>query len=78
MPSTSLSPETSKLIFKVTTDSQRIFVQIRQEIFEIFPESPTEFFLKVVDVQLTFADRDRGKLQVIFHRWGRDMVLNKI
>ena len=77
-PSPSLFPETSKLIFTVTTDSQRIFVHFRQETYEIFPESPTEFFLKVADVQITFINSDEGKLQVIYHRYGKDLILNKI
>ena len=77
-PNPSLFPETSKLVFTVTTDSQRIFVQFRQEKYEFFPESPTEFFFKVADIQLTFIDRDDGKLQVIYHRYGKDLILNKI
>ena len=77
-PSPSLFPETRKLVFTVTTDSQRIFVQVRQETYEFFPESPTEFFLEVADVQLTFVDREVGKLQVIYHRYGKDLILNKI
>ncbi|MGD1921447.1 MAG: serine hydrolase [Pleurocapsa sp.] len=48
-PSPFLPPEDSELVFTVTTDSQRIFIQVTGgERDEIFPESPTEFFLKVV------------------------------
>ncbi|MEM8781095.1 MAG: DUF3471 domain-containing protein [Cyanobacteria bacterium P01_G01_bin.49] len=79
VPSPSLPPEVSKLVLTVTTDSQRIFVQMTgQERDEIFPESPTEFFLKVVDAQLTFVNNDEGRSQVIIHQYGRDKVLNKI
>lgn len=79
-PSPSLPSEDSELVFKVTIDSQRIFIQMTgQEIVEIFPESPTEFFLKIVDAQLTFIDNDEGKKsQVILHQHGRDRILNKI
>ena len=78
-PSPSLPPKVRELVLTVTTDSQRIFTQMTgQEMFEIFPESPTKFFLKIVDAQLTFADNDEGKSQVIIHQYGRDTILNRI
>ena len=78
-PSSSLSSEVSKLVLTVTTDSQRIFTQMTgQKIVEIFPESPTKFFQKKVDAQLTFIKNDGGTSQVIIHQHGRDWVLNEI
>ena len=77
--STSLPPEIQELVLTVTTDSQRIFTQLTgQDVVEIFPESPTRFFLKIVDAQLTFTTDKEGKAQVILHQNGRDTVLNKI
>ncbi len=79
-PSPSLPPPVLELIFTVTTERQRIFTQFTgQEIVEIFPESPTKFFPKVVEAQLTFVTNDDGEVShLILHQNGRDMRLNKI
>ena len=77
--SPSLPLEESKLVFTISTESQRIFIQMTgREKDEIFPESPTEFFLKVVDAQLTFLNNDGGESQLIIHQHGKNRVLNKI
>ena len=77
--SPSLPPEVNERVFAVTTDSQRIFAQLTgQKTHEIFPESPTKFFYKVVDAQLTFVTNNEGEPQVIIHQHGKDSVLNKI
>lgn len=88
-PSTSSSVAMDEMIFTVTTESQRIFTQFTgeeiveqlagREIVEIFPESSTKFFLKVIDAQLTFITDEQGQaFQVILHQNGRNTVLNKI
>ncbi|MEM7590876.1 MAG: serine hydrolase [Cyanobacteria bacterium P01_A01_bin.83] len=78
--SSSLPPEVQDFVLTVTTDSQRIYTQLTgQDIVEIFPESLTKFFLKVVDAQLTFITDDKEQVsQLILHQNGRDTVLNKI
>ena len=41
---------------------------------EWFPESETRFFLKVVDVQVSFQRDDTGEVnQIIYHQGGQDM-----
>jgi CubicO group peptidase (beta-lactamase class C family) len=46
---------------------------------EILPESETDFFLAVVDVQLTFVKDDKGQVtQVILHQNGRNQTAKKI
>ncbi|VEP16852.1 Serine hydrolase [Hyella patelloides LEGE 07179] len=79
-PSSSLPPSVSDLIFTVTTKNRRIFTQLTgQEVVEIFPESPTKFFLKFVDAQLTFVTNKENKVsQVILHQNRKDTVLNRI
>ncbi|MGL5793543.1 MAG: serine hydrolase, partial [Waterburya sp.] len=60
-PSTSLSISVDEIILTVTTESQRLFTQFTgQKIVEIFPQSSTEFFPKVVDAQLTFVTDEQG------------------
>ncbi|MDJ0532849.1 MAG: serine hydrolase [Xenococcaceae cyanobacterium MO_207.B15] len=79
-PSRSLPPSVGELIFTVTTESQRIYTQLtQQQVVEIFPESSTQFFPKVVDAQITFVTNDEGEVShLILHQNGRDMVFNKI
>jgi CubicO group peptidase (beta-lactamase class C family) len=58
----------------VTRDGNRLFAQLTgQAAYEVFPESPTRFFLKVVDAQLTFESDAEGKVTaVVLHQNGRD------
>jgi CubicO group peptidase (beta-lactamase class C family) len=67
---------TPEVVLTVTTEAERIFAQLTgQQRVEIFPESATEFFLKVVDAQLTFEIDETGKAsQVVLHQGGRDQV----
>ena len=45
-----------------------------QQKFEVYPESPTEFFYKVVDAQLTFKlDKDGKAEELILHQNGQHM-----
>lgn len=46
---------------------------------ELYPLSATEFFLKVVDAQITFVKNDQGQVtQLILHQNGRNMPAKKI
>lgn len=46
---------------------------------ELYPTSATEFFLKVVDAQVTFVKNEQGQVtQLILHQGGRDMPAKKI
>jgi CubicO group peptidase (beta-lactamase class C family) len=55
------------------------FVQLTgQHRLEIFPESATEFFLKVVDAQLTFVTDESGWARpIILHQCGQDQVATR-
>jgi D-alanyl-D-alanine-carboxypeptidase/D-alanyl-D-alanine-endopeptidase len=58
----------------ITRKDRQLFTQLTgQPAFEIFPESPTEYFLKVVDAQLTFEVDGQGKATaVVLHQNGRN------
>jgi serine-type D-Ala-D-Ala carboxypeptidase/endopeptidase len=58
----------------VTVDDGKLMVQAtNQPKFEVFAESPTEFFYTVVDAQLTFEPGQNGKAErVILHQNGLD------
>jgi hypothetical protein len=50
-----------------------------QNKVEIFAESETKFFLKVVDAQLEFVKDETGKVgKVIFYQCGQKMEGTKI
>ncbi|MBW4692594.1 MAG: serine hydrolase [Lyngbya sp. HA4199-MV5] len=68
------------IILSVTTESQRIFVQLTgQNRVELFPEAATQFFVKVVDAQLTFVAEETGKAaRVILHQGGRDQTAIRV
>lgn len=64
---------------KVTLEGDQLQTQLTgQPKVAIYPETPTLFFLKVVDAQLEFKKDASGKVtQVTLHQNGRDMVAPK-
>jgi CubicO group peptidase (beta-lactamase class C family) len=62
-------------ILTVTREGDRLMTQATgQAKVEIFPSSETEFFLKVVDAQITFVRGAGGTVdQLVLHQGGRDM-----
>jgi CubicO group peptidase (beta-lactamase class C family) len=57
---------------------QLISQATNQDKVPIFPESQTEFFLKVVDAQIEFLSNDKGQVTgIILHQGGRDMKAPK-
>jgi CubicO group peptidase (beta-lactamase class C family) len=61
-------------LLTITRDGSRFFAQLTgQPPFEIFAESEREYFVKVVDAQLTFETDPQGKVvAVVLHQNGRD------
>jgi CubicO group peptidase (beta-lactamase class C family) len=59
----------------VTLEDGKLMAQATwQEKFQIFPESPTKFFYKVVDAQITFVEEDDGKVKkLVLRQHGRDL-----
>jgi serine-type D-Ala-D-Ala carboxypeptidase/endopeptidase len=67
-------------VLSIFRQEDKLFTQLTgQPAFQIFPESETEYFLKVVDAQLTFVRGADGKVtQVVLHQNGRDLPANKV
>jgi len=67
-------------ILSFTKENDRLFTQATgQPKFEIYPESETKFFLKVVDAQITFIKNDKGIVtELILHQNGKDHSAKKI
>jgi CubicO group peptidase (beta-lactamase class C family) len=63
------------MLLAVSREGDRLFAEIPgQPRFEIFPESPDHFFVKVVDAQLVFVRDGGGAVaSVILHQGGRQL-----
>jgi hypothetical protein len=68
------------LIIDITTKENQIFAQLTgQPQFEIFAETETTFFFKVVPASLDFNKNDKDKVtSLTLHQGGRDMEAKKI
>ncbi len=64
----------------VTREGAQLYEQATmQQRFPIFAESPTVFFLKVVDAQITFARDATGKVTgMVVHQNGQDISLPRV
>ncbi len=64
----------------ITKDNDGIYAMATgQTVFEIFPESETEYFYRAVDAQITFVKNDKGQVTgLVLHQNGQDMPGNKI
>jgi hypothetical protein len=61
-------------VMTVTREGEQLFLQATgQPRFQIFAETETRFFLKVVDAQVTFLKDEAGKVvELILHQNGID------
>ena len=67
---------TPEIVFDVTTENGKLMVQITgQPSLQVFPESDTTFFYKVVDAQITFCKNEKGQVtHLIKHQGGHDVT----
>ncbi len=66
-------------VFTISREGERYFSAVSgQGRFEIFAETETVFFLKVVDAQITFAKDDKGQVtHLVLHQNGVDQRAKK-
>jgi CubicO group peptidase (beta-lactamase class C family) len=71
---------TPNFILTITSEGGKLMAQASgQPKNELFPTSETEFFLKVVNAQITFVKNEQGQVtQLILHQNGRTMPAKKI
>jgi len=63
----------------VTREGDRLITQATgQGKIEIFPESETDFFLKVIDAQITFVQEDDKVTHMILRQNGRDRKAKRV
>ena len=67
-------------VLAVTREGDRLMTQATgQQKIEIFPETETHFFLKVVDAQIDFVRDETGKVtHLVLHQGGRDIHAPKV
>jgi hypothetical protein len=67
-------------ILTITREEDHLFVQATgQPKFQIYPEGDRDYFLKVVDAQITFVTESNGKAtELILHQGGRDQHAKRI
>lgn len=68
------------VVFTVTRQGDRLFVQLTgQPRFEVFPESETKYFYRVVDAQITFGRGDDGSVDhLVLHQNDMDQRAGRI
>ncbi len=71
---------TPQFVLTVTPKEGRLMVQASgQDEFEVFPESDTRFFYRIVDAQLTFESTPDGPAAaLVLHQNGRDQRATRI
>ena len=64
----------------ITVEENRIFEQATgQQKFEIFPDSATKFYLKVVPAEIEFIINDKGKVEkLILYQNGNEVTGEKV
>ena len=72
-----VNPNFKALVFK---DGEKLMTQAtNQPAFELYPEGPDKFFLKVVDAKVSFTRDDKGAVTgLIIHQNGRNGPAKKI
>ena len=68
------------VVFTVTREGDRLFVQLTgQPRFEVFPESATKYFYRVVDAQITFGGGDDGAVDhLVLHQNDMDQRADRL
>ena len=66
-------------VITITSKEQKLFAQATgQPQFELFAESPTKFFLKVVTASVEFHQDEQGNTNALtLFQGGREMKANK-
>jgi len=69
----------SHMVLTVTQENGRLFTQLTgQEKFELYAENSREFFVKVLDAQVSFQTGDSDQVtSLILHQHGRDTTAVK-
>jgi CubicO group peptidase (beta-lactamase class C family) len=66
--------------FRVFSENGRLFLAyLGRPTIELFPESETKFFVKVIDMQFSFVRDEKGQVtHLILHQQGEDILVKKV
>ena len=66
--------------FRVFKENERLFLAyLGRPTIELFPESETRFFVKIIDIQFSFVRDEKGQVtHLILHQEGEDIPVKKI
>ncbi len=69
-----------ELVLTITHEGDGLFVQATNDIkCRLYPESERDFFVKIVDAQISFAlDGQNRATQLTLHQFGRDKIAQRI
>jgi CubicO group peptidase (beta-lactamase class C family) len=69
-----------KFVLTISREDDKLMVQATdQPKVELFPESETKYFLKVVDAQVTFVKDDQGKItHLMLNQGGKDQKAKRV
>lgn len=70
----------AELLFVITKENEQLYVEAtdRPKV-KIYPESETQFFMTIVDAQITFVKNEKGEVtELILHMEGEDTPAKKI
>lgn len=72
-----VNPSFKATVFK---EGEKLMAQATgQPVFELYPESVDNFFIKVVDAKVTFTRDDKGQvIGLVIHQGGRDVPGKKV
>jgi serine-type D-Ala-D-Ala carboxypeptidase/endopeptidase len=71
---------TPDLIITISRDGDRLYAEVTgQSKIEIFAEAETEFFITIVDAQVSFVKDEKGQVtHLVLHRNGHNTKANRI
>jgi D-alanyl-D-alanine-carboxypeptidase/D-alanyl-D-alanine-endopeptidase len=71
---------TPDAVFTIHRDGERLLARLTgQADYEIFPESETNFFYKIVDAQISIVEDDQGRVTgLVLHQNGQNPEAKKI
>ncbi len=70
---------TPEVILAVTREKDRLFIQADQQKLGLYPESPSKFFMKMVEGEVTFVKDDQGAVtQLVIRQSGQETPARRL
>jgi CubicO group peptidase (beta-lactamase class C family) len=67
------------VVYTIVREGDRLMIRVSGQKYQLFPLSPTQFFLKVADVQITFQKSKEGKFdQFALEEGGTKIIASRV